>query len=425
MPRTTFKFRLYPTRAQETLLEDVLSACREVYNSCLHWRKHDFELTGKSPSYRDQQDALPIWKKSHPELCNVQSQVLQNVCKRVDLAYEAYFDRLKDYQIRKEQGRLKVVNGQVEKCPGPPRPKGKGSYDSLTYTQASAFTVDPHEKCITFSKLATIKTILHRPILGVMKTATIRRQSGKWFVTISCEVEGFPLPTSEKTVGIDVGLETFATFSDDTPSIKNPRFFRTDQKALAKAQRKFDKVKHKHRSKARRKAKKAVTRIHERIRNRRHDFHHQEARKIVDRYGLITVEDLNIKNMSQSPTPKLDAETGIYLPNGHAAKAGLNKSILDAGWYSFRMILKSKAESAGREFLEINAAYTSQDCSHCGYRPPKEERKKLSDRWHTCPKCGFSAHRDKNSAILQDKIGVGLHTARHRPIEAPAFMHGE
>ena len=233
------------------------------------------------------------------------------------------------------------------------------------------------------------------------------------------------LPFSEKSVGIDVGLETFATFSDDTPPIDNPRFFRTDQKALAKAQRKFDKGKHKHKTKPRRKAKKAVGRIHERIRNRRHNFHHQQARKIVNVYGIITVEDLNITNMSKSPAPKLDLETGIFLPNGHAAKVGLNKSILDAGWYSFRMILKSKAESAGRGFYEINPAYTSQDCAECGYRPPKEERKRLSDRWHDCPKCGYSVHRDKNSAVLQDKIGVGLHTVRHRPREAAAFTRAE
>ena len=423
MPQTAVKFRLYPTRAQETLLEETFSTCREVYNSFLHWRKYDYEVQGASPSYYTQKKALPVWKESYPELSDVHSQVLQNVCKRVDLAYQSYFDRLADYQRREAQGRLKITSGEVEKCPGPPRPKGKGVYDSITYAQASSFTVG--EDSLSFSKLATIKAILHREIPGTPKTCTLRRQSGKWFATISCEVEQVLLPFSEKSVGLDVGLETFATFSDDTPSIENPRFFRTDQKALAKANRKFDEVKHKHRSRPRRKARKAVGRLHERIRNRRHNFHHQEARKIVDVYGIITVEDLNIANMSKSPAPKRDAETGKYLPNGHAAKAGLNKSILDAGWYSFRMILKSKAESAGREFYEINPAYTSQDCANCGHRPPKEERKKLSDRWHKCPKCGYSVHRDKNSAVLQDKIGVGLHTVRHRPIEAPAFTPGE
>ena len=238
-------------------------------------------------------------------------------------------------------------------------------------------------------------------------------------------VEAQRLPQSPASVGIDVGLENFATFSDDTKPIENPRFFRTEQKALAKAQRKFDKVKHQHRSPKRRKAKKVVARVHERIRNKRHNFHHTQARKIVDRYGIITVEKLNITTMSKSPAPQQDELTGVYLPNGHAAKAGLNQSILDAGWYSFRIILKSKAESAGREFYEINPAYTSQDCAQCGYRPPPEERKKLSDRWHDCPQCGYSVHRDKNSAVLQDKIGMGLHTVRHRPIEAPAFTPGE
>ena len=421
--RKAYKFRLYPTHAQVTLLNATLETCRDVYNSCLHWRRYDYDLYQTSPSYEDQQNALPRWKKDHPELREVHSQVLQNVCRRVQLACDSYFDRLADYQLRKEQGRLKIINDEPEKCPGPPRPKGRGSYDSLTYTQAGSFTVG--ENSIRFSKLATINAIIHREIPASMKTATLRRQSGKWFVTISCIEEAEPLPESTASVGIDVGLENFATFSDNTPPVENPRFLRTEQKALAKAQRKFDKVKHQHRSLQRRKAKKVVARVHERIRNKRHNFHHQEARKIVDRYGVITVEKLTIANMSQSPAPKQDELTGIYLPNGHAAKAGLNKSILDAGWYSFRMNLKSKAESAGREFYEINPAFTSQDCAQCGYRPPPEERKKLSERWHDCPKCGHSVHRDKNSAVLQDKIGMGLHTVRHRPIEAAAFTRAE
>lgn len=423
MPKTAIKFRLYPTRAQETLLEATFSVCGDVYNSFLHWRKYDYEVYGTSPSYYDQKKALPTWKENHPELSDVHSQVLQNVCKRVDLAYQSYFDRLADYQLRANQGRLKIVNNELEKCPGPPRPKGQGSYDSITYPQAGGFTVG--EDSICFSKLATIKAIIHREIPGVMKTATIRRQSGKWFVTLSCQVAAKPLPASTASVGVDVGLENFATFSDDTKPIENPRFFKTEQKALAKAQRKFDKVKHQHRTPQRRKAKKVVTRVHERIRNKRHNFHHTEARKIVNRCGVITVEKLNISNMSKSPAPKQDELTGVYLPNGHAAKAGLNKAILDAGWYSFRMILKSKAESAGRELYEINPAFTSQDCAECGYRPPKEERKKLSDRWHECPQCGYSVHRDKNSAVLQDKIGMGLHTVRRRAVEAPAFTRGE
>src|SRR5579863_208746 len=139
--RKAYKFRLYPIRSQETLLTEILETCCEVYNAFLHWRRYDYDLYKTSPSYLDQKKALPLWKQDHPELREIHSQVLQNVCKRVDLAYESYFDRLADYQLRKEQGRLKIVNNELEKCLGPPRPKGRGSYDSLTYPQAGGFTV--------------------------------------------------------------------------------------------------------------------------------------------------------------------------------------------------------------------------------------------------------------------------------------------
>jgi putative transposase len=120
--------------------------------------------------------------------------------------------------------------------------------------------------------------------------------------------------------------------------------------------------------------------------------------------------------MSASPAPKPDPEKeGQFLPNGHAQKAGLNKSILDAGWYTFLQITSSKAESAGRIYLEVNPAYTSQDCSGCGYRPPPEERKKLSDRWHLCPKCGLSMDRDTNSSHLVLQKAVGLHSLPVEP----------
>src|SRR5882724_6718216 len=113
MQKTALKFRLYPTRAQQTLLEETLCICRDVYNSFLHWRKYDYEVHGTSPSYYEQKKVLPVWKESHPELSRVHSQVLQNVCKRVDLAYQAYFKRLDDYQMRQAQGRLKINNGEV------------------------------------------------------------------------------------------------------------------------------------------------------------------------------------------------------------------------------------------------------------------------------------------------------------------------
>jgi putative transposase len=407
MNRKAFKYRIYPTSAQETILRDTLETCRGVYNSLLNERTHDYEICGKSPSRLVQQTHLPVWKQTHPELSGVHSQVLQDVVRRIDLAFEAFFRR--------------VALGEE---PGYPRFKGKGQYKSITYPQLG-FAIG--ENCVILSKIGTVKAVLHRPIEGKLKTCTVRRDGDKWYVTFSCEVEADPLPPSEEQVGIDVGLKTFAALSNGE-FIANPRFYRKEEKALAKAERnasrgseafgvpeglpvKLDKVKNKHRSKVRRKAKKVVRRVNERIKNRRHDFLHQTARRLVNRFGLIAVEELQIENMMATPNAKPDPENeGEFLPNGACRKAGLNKSIGDAGWGMFRFLLTYKAESAGRVVVNINPAYTSQDCSGCGYRPPKEDQKTLRDRIHFCPRCGLTLDRDTNSARTLLKIAVGQYS---------------
>ena len=403
MDTKCLKYRLYPTPAQETRLRQTLSVCKDVYNSLLNERKCDYELTGKSPSRYDQQMHFPVWSQAFPEVGRVFSQVLQNVAVRVDLAFQAFFTRCKEGAT-----------------PGFPRFKRAG-YDSVTYPQAG-FKV--HVQSVYLSKIGIVKAILHRAVEGKMlcakprqmeqtiKTCTIRRQSDKWFVCFVIDYEAVPLPDSTERIGIDVGIKTFAALSNGE-FIDNPQFLRTEAKALAKAQRKVEK--HQQGSPAQRKARQVVRRIHERIRNRRHNFLHQESRQLVNRYGLIAVEKLNIRNMSQSPAPQPDTKNaGQFLPNGHAAKAGLNKSILDAGWGMFRAILANKAASAGRKFAKVNPAWTSQDCSGCGTRV----KKKLSQRVHFCPHCGLSLDRDTNAALNILSIGlrqgqatgVGQHT---------------
>jgi len=157
------------------------------------------------------------------------------------------------------------------------------------------------------------------------------------------------------------------------------------------------------------------------------------ARKLVNQFGLIAVEKLDVKNMSRSPASKQDGETGEYLGNGASQKAGLNKSILDAAWSQFRLVLKEKAESAARKIVEVNAAYTSQTCCGCG----NVAKKPLRERWHFCPICSLSLDRDTNAAfnILQSAkaailanggTAVGLHSvAGASCIEAPRFIGGE
>ena len=383
-----YKYRIYPTKAQARQLDKTLETCRQVYNSFLHWRTFAYDTAQKSVGRYEQEAALTHWKKDHPELSEVHAHLLQNVAHRVDLAFRAFFRRVK-----------------AGETPGYPRRKGVGQYDSFCFKQWNN-GVQFKNGNLWLSKIGGIKCNVHRPLMGDAKTCCIHRANGKWFACITCETEAECLPPSEEAIGIDVGIKTFAALSDGT-FIENPQFFRTEESALAKAQRKLSRAKlgTKNHSeiKERKKANKVVARVHERVRNRRHDFSHQTARRLVNQYGMIAVEKLAVKNMSKSPAPKQDAETGKYLPNGASQKAGLNKSILDAAWSQFRNILTSKAESACREVVAVRPAYTSQRCSGCGYTAPKT----LKERWHLCPMCGASLDRDTNAAVNILALAMG------------------
>lgn len=377
------KYRIYPTKAQARQLNATLETSRLVHNSFVHWRTFEYETAEKSVGRYEQEAALTHWKKDHPELSDVHAHLLQNVAHRVDLAFRAFFRRVK-----------------AGETPGYPRLKGKGQYDSFCFKQWKN-GVQFKNGNLWLSKIGEIKCNVHRPLLGEAKTCCLCRVNSKWFACITCEAEPSALLMSEERIGIDVGLKTFAALSDGT-FIENPRFFRTEEKALTKAGRKQAKTKK--RSRERKKANKVLSRIHERVRNRRHNFAHQTARRLVNRFGMIAVEKLNVKNMSKAPAPKPDAEKeGQYLPNGASQKAGLNKSILDAAWSQFRSILTNKAESAGREIVAVNPAYTSQKCSGCGYQASKT----LKERWHLCPMCGTSLNRDTNAAINIFQLAVG------------------
>jgi len=372
-------------------LNETLSVCRLVYNSLVHERTALHEQGQKAPNYHAQAIAITRWKKDHPELKTVHSQVLQNVAVRVDLAFQAFFRRVKENKLK------------AGETPGYPRLKGKGQYDSITYPQSGFKIGDTSVWLSLFGRPVQVKAKIHRPVDCAVKTCTVRRYGKKWFVCFSCEREIEPLPFSEEAIGLDAGLNSFMALSSGE-FIENPRFFRRDEKALAKAGRKQAKTKK--RSPARKKANKVLSRIHERVRNRRHDFAHQTARRIVNRFGVIAVEKLNVKNML----------------GNHC----LAKSITDASWSMFRTVLTQKAESAAREVIAVNPAYTSQDCHACGYRA----KKKLSERWHFCPICSASLDRDTNAAIniLALAIGKsldGITSSQVIPVEAPAFRHGE
>ena len=368
----TFRYRLYPTKKQARILALQLEECRWLYNRLLAERKKQWDKFQKPLSYHMQTSSLPPLKKERPSLTVVYAQTLQNVALRIDLAFKSFFRRVK--------------NGER---PGYPRFRGQGRYDSMTFPQVP-FGCELRDGLLRLSKVGSVKVTLHRKMEGTPKTCTIKRSStGKWYACFSCEVaRPTPPDQSEGKAGIDVGLASFATLSTGE-SISNPRFFRTDEKALAKAQRRRSQFEIGTPERA--KFRKPVARINERIAFRRLDFAHQTARKLVNRFGFLAVEDLEVNRMVHNRC--------------------LAKSISDAAWSLFFTLLFFKAACAGRTVVKVNPAYTSQDCSNCGHR----QKMPLSDREFRCPCCQAVLGRDHNAALNILRIGLGLQAVGSTP----------
>jgi putative transposase len=312
---------------------------------------------------------------------------------RLKRAFDGFFRRI-------EQGQ----------DPGFPRFQGRNRYNSFTYPQAGGFSIT-HDNRVCLSKIGAIRVMLHRPIEGTPKTCTIKYEAGQWYAVFSCEVKHLePLPIVESEVGIDLGITHFAALSDGT-FIKSPRYYRKAQKKLEKLQQTLSRKKRG--SHRREKARKAVAKAHRKIRNQRRDFHHKQAKQLVKQHQTIVFEELQITNISKRAKPKQD-ENGTYLPNGAAAKSGLNKSILDAGWGQFQQIVSHKAACAGRDVLLVDPKYTSQVCSACG----TVRKKDLDERWHSC-ECGCELDRDTNAAINILRLGRSQRGATR--VEAPCL----
>jgi putative transposase len=236
---------------------------------------------------------------------------------------------------------------------------------------------------------------------GTIKTVTISREADGWYVEFSCvDVPAEPLPLTGQETGIDVGLKVFLITAEGN-AVENPRHYRRAERELQKAQRRV--ARRKKGSKRRRKAVQVLAKKHQKVKRQRQDFHHKTALALVRAYDTIYMEDLQVANMVKRPEPKPDGQSE-YLHNGASSKAGLNKSIQDAGWYSFRQILTCKAEWAGKRVIAVPPAYTSQDCSGCGERVQKS----LSVRTHVCTNCGLILDRDENAAKNIQWLGQSL-----------------
>ncbi|NEN94517.1 MAG: transposase [Moorea sp. SIO3I7] len=379
---SAYQYRLRLTKKQETEVERWLDMLRHQYNYLLAERFSWYEQNRCSinscplvchlpelknnPDYFSQQNSLPQLKKDRPWYKVVQSQVLQNCVKRVDLAFKRF---LKGDSNGKRSGK--------------PRFKGKNRYKSFTFPSLSKNPINGN--ILTLPKFGKVRMIYHRPIPEgfKVKTATITRKADGYYVTLSIQddtvPEIVPVDSVTSSVGIDMGLKSFLIKSDGS-EVPIPQYYRKAQKRLKKIQKAVSRSKKG--SNNRKKVVNKLGKAHKKVADTRKDFHFKTAKELLGNHDLIAHEKLNIKGL---------------------AKSKMAKSVLDAGWGQFLSILSNKAENAGLVTVAVNPRNTSQNCSNCGAKVPK----KLKDRIHSCPHCGYVADRDVNAAINILNLAVG------------------
>lgn len=362
MIRKTYKYRLYPTRTQVEALNAQLSEACRLYNAALQERRDAWRINRISLNFYSQDAQLKEIRASG-DLQIENFKVARDVLRRVDRAFDAFFRRVK----RGERA-------------GYPRFKSSSRYDSITFIEYGKGCKLLDSK-LRLQGIGQVKIKLHRPIEGKIKTLSIKREAGRWYACFSLECEKTPLPLCDNPIGIDVGLSVFAALSNGVETA-NPRYFQTAQSKLRKAQRKIER--RKKGSARRRKAAQPVARIHAHIRNQRADFHYKISRQLINQYGFIAVENLNVKGL---------------------ASGMLAKQVNDAGWSSFINKLAQKAEEAARVLIKVDPRGTSQRCV-CGATVPKT----LAQRWHSCRSCGLSVGRDHASALEILRLGLSLRT---------------
>ena len=380
--RTSYQYRLRPTKLQATEIDRWLSLLCAQYNYLLADRFNWYEQNRspinacplvchlpelrENPDYYSQKKTLPQLKKTHPWYAGVYSQVLQDVVKRVKVTFDRF---LKGDSNGKRSGR--------------PRFKPRSRYRTFTYPQVKDGCLQ--NNLINLPMFGKVKVILHRSIPDGfnIKTVSVTKKADGYYATLSLEDSTVPeiKPdfNPQKIAGIDMGLKDFLTTSEGE-TVAIPQHYRKAQKRLRTIQKRVSR--RKKGSSRRHKAVKQLGKCHKKVADKRKDFHFKTANNLLKKYEVVAVEDLNVKGL---------------------ARTRLAKSVLDAGWSSFLSILINKAVNAGLLVIPVSAYNSSQDCSNCGEKVPK----KLHERWHDCPNCGCSLDRDHNAAIVIKNRAVG------------------
>ena len=360
----TYEFRLHPTPSQKRRLTDCLDACRGTYNWALEDRRDLWQYGKCSTGFCDQSRWLKELKKQRPSLEGIHVHVLQTALKRVDLAFQAFFRRVK-----------------TGEKPGYPRFKGKDWFDSFSFKEyGNGFGLEG--KRLRLSGIGRVRIRRHRDIVGEIKTCTIKRRADGWHALFGVEQEPVLPELLWNPVGVDMGLNSFAVLSNGE-KIKNPRFLKDAQDDLTRQQRILSR--RKKGSGRRKKARSVLARKHLKVERCRKDFHCNLAARLAREFKPIIVERLDIKGL---------IEKAVEDKKQHKRFAAKSENILDAAWGKFLQRLGSKAESAGSAIVAVEPRGTSQECSRCG----ATVRKGLGERTHSCPWCDLVMDRDENAA---------------------------
>jgi len=373
----TFRYRLHPTKLQTRSLLHQLDLQRELYNAALEERIGAWSWEHRSVTYYDQCLTVTGLKELRPDVVASGIHLCRGTLKRLDRAYSAFFGRVK--------------RGET---PGFPRFKPASRFHSLQWEDRGGWKLKIKDRRLYLLGIGEIRANYHRPLAGEPKTITVKREGTKWWLSVHCvKVPAAPLPRTCCDIGIDLGVVNQIATSDGELK-KGLHFGVKAQKNLTRAQREL--ARKQSGSNRRRRKVDEIARIHNKIKCQRSNRAHELSRELVNDYDFIAHEDLEITNLVRAPKGKPDPEQpGMYLPNGARRKAGLNRSIHDAGWGQFLSLLTYKAESAGRTVVMVNPQYTSQMCAECHNVHPGNRARQKEFR---CLSCGHTDVADINAA---------------------------